>query len=185
MFWKQVVSLSYKTPTFEVRFSGHGLTGQKKVLKTRGFSIFFCHSILELSSGPPEWPQKVKTSIFLSKTIHFYKKIVKSRYFSLLFGGLARSGKCLDIVTDRLGFRFFVFQKRPLKNNGRLNLRPFWTAFGSSPFQKWSQSIPCRSPAWCLWLAILKAVAAALPQPRQTRISHIYISARRCAAQGC
>ena len=99
--------------------------------------MFFLEARI-LSDQPAPLPvsKNEKYHFFLDEMLCYTQKCLKTRYFSLLFGGLARSGKCLDIVTDRLGFRFFVFQKRPLKNNGRLNLRPFWTAFGSSPFQK-------------------------------------------------
>ena len=41
MFWKKLASRADETPTSELGDAGHGLSRQKNVLKTLGFSMFF------------------------------------------------------------------------------------------------------------------------------------------------
>ena len=108
MFWKKVVSLSHKTPTFGSGIADRKAGGQKKVLKTQGFSMFFFDAkFCSDRMTSPTTPKNVKYQFYLDETLCYAQKIKKTQYFWLLFGTSPCRASCLDIQAASYGFRFF------------------------------------------------------------------------------
>ena len=123
MFLKKVVSLSHKTPTFGSGFADRKSGGQKKVLKTQGFSMFFFDAkFWSDRMTSPTTPKNTKYQFYLDETLCYAQKIKKTQYFWLLFGTYPRGASCLDNVTASYGFHFLLkFQSLRFRNKWETN----------------------------------------------------------------
>ena len=82
MFRRKVVSLSHKTATFGSGFSDHGPGGQKKTLKTQGFSMFFLAVDFVCDQPGPLHAEKIQKSLlFLVNRQVFIRKSEKLNTF--------------------------------------------------------------------------------------------------------